>query len=113
MAREVLTMLSLYFVISLVVVLLVFWLINTRIPTTGNAKTVLNVVLALIVVGMFLWLINTYVPMAGVIKAILNIVVVIATCVGVLRALGLWDQTIRLWDNVKHQLSRATREDKV
>ena len=42
------------------------------------------------VVGILLWLINTYVPMAGSIKTILNVVVVIAVCVWVLQAFGLW-----------------------
>jgi len=51
------------------------------------------VVLALIVVGMVLWLINTYIPMAGSIKAILNVIVVIAVCVWLLQAFGLW-QTV-------------------
>jgi len=51
------------------------------------------VVLALIVVGMVLWLINTYIPMAGSIKAILNVIVVIALCVWLLQAFGLW-QTV-------------------
>jgi len=51
------------------------------------------VVLALIVVGMVLWLINTYIPMAGSIKAILNVVVVVAVCIWLLQAFGLW-QTV-------------------
>jgi hypothetical protein len=50
----------------------------------------LNIVIALIIVGMGLWLINRYVPMAGSIKTILNVVVVIAVCVWVLQATGLW-----------------------
>jgi len=50
----------------------------------------INVVLVLLVVGILLWLINTYVPMAGSIKTILNVVVVIAVCVWVLQAFGLW-----------------------
>ena len=53
-------------------------------------KTLLFVVLSLIVVGVSLYLINTYIPMAGSIRAILNIVVFVATCVGVLQAFGLW-----------------------
>jgi predicted membrane protein len=52
------------------------------------------IVLVLIVVGMALWLINTYIPMARSIKAILNVVVVIAVCVWVLKALGLWTQVV-------------------
>jgi hypothetical protein len=48
------------------------------------------IVFVLIVVGMALWLINTYIPMAGSIKTILNVVVVLAVCVWVLKAAGLW-----------------------
>jgi predicted membrane protein len=52
------------------------------------------IVLVLIVVGMALWLINTYIPMARSIQTILNVVVVIAVCVWVLKALGLWTQVL-------------------
>jgi hypothetical protein len=52
------------------------------------------IVLVLIVVGMALWLINTYIPMARSIKSILNVVIVIAVCVWVLKALGLWTQVL-------------------
>jgi hypothetical protein len=52
------------------------------------------IVLVLIVVGMALWLINTYIPMARSIKTILNVVVVVAVCVWVLKALGLWTQVV-------------------
>ena len=52
------------------------------------------IVLVLMVVGMGLWLINRYVPMAGSIKTILNAVVVIAVCVWVLKAAGLWSQVV-------------------
>jgi predicted membrane protein len=65
-----------------------------------NIRTIVNIVLALLVVGIVLWLIDTYIPMAASIKAILNIVVVIATCVLVLQALGLWTYVMRLWNNV-------------
>ena len=63
----------------------------------------LYVVGLLIVVGVLLWLVNTYIPMAGVIKAILNIVVVIATCVAVLKAFGLWGDVVKLWTDVTHK----------
>jgi len=49
-----------------------------------------NIVVALIVVGIALWLINRFIPMASSIKAILNVVVVVAVCVWVLQAAGLW-----------------------
>lgn len=50
----------------------------------------LNVVVALIIVGVALYLINRYIPMASSIKTILNVVVVVAVCVWVLQAVGLW-----------------------
>jgi hypothetical protein len=50
----------------------------------------INLVLVLIVVGMALYLINRYIPMASSIKTILNVVVVVAVCVWVLQAVGLW-----------------------
>jgi predicted membrane protein len=53
-----------------------------------------HLVLALIVVGMLLWLINNFIPMAGSIKTILNVVVVIAVCVWVLQAVGLWTDVL-------------------
>jgi predicted membrane protein len=55
----------------------------------------IHVVLVLIVVGMALWLINSYIPMASSIKTILNVVVVVAVCVWVLQAVGLWDDVTR------------------
>lgn len=50
----------------------------------------INIVVALIVVGVALYLINRYIPMASSIKTILNVVVVVAVCVWVLQAAGLW-----------------------
>jgi hypothetical protein len=47
--------------------------------------------LVLIVVGVALYLINRYIPMASSIKTILNIVVVVAVCVWLLQAVGLWE----------------------
>ena len=90
--------------LSLIVAGVVLWLINGYIPIpSGRLKTVLNVVLGLIIVGIGLWLINTYIPMAGVIKALLNIVVVTATCVGVLQALGLWEQVVQVWQRMANR----------
>jgi len=50
----------------------------------------INIVIALIVVGVALYLINRFIPMASSIKSILNVVVVVAVCVWVLQAAGLW-----------------------
>ena len=72
-------------------------------PVPPGIKVILNVVVWLIIVGMALWLINSYVPMARSIKDILNIVVVVATCVGVLQAVGLWEEIVRMWDDLTHR----------
>lgn len=52
--------------------------------------SLLSIVLTLIVVGVLLWLVNTYIPMDGKIKNILNIVVVIAVVLWLLSAFGLF-----------------------
>jgi hypothetical protein len=48
-----------------------------------------NVVLTLVVVGVLLWLINTYIPMQSTIKSILNAVVVIAVILWLLYGFGI------------------------
>jgi len=48
-----------------------------------------NVVVTLLVVGVLLWLINTYFPMDAKIKSILNIVVVIGVVIWLLQAFGM------------------------
>ena len=50
---------------------------------------IINVVLTLIVVGVLLWLINTYIPMQSTIKSILNIVVVVAVVLWLLYGFGI------------------------
>ena len=91
-----------YIGVALILVAIIALVINRYIQLPANITAILNVVLALIIVGMGLWLINMYVPMAGSIKAILNIVVVVATCVGVLQAVGLWNQVVSLWNDLRH-----------
>jgi hypothetical protein len=49
----------------------------------------LHVVLTLVVVGVLLWLINTYIPMQSTIKSILNVVVVIAVILWLLYGFGI------------------------
>lgn len=50
----------------------------------------LNIVVVLIVIGVLLYLVNRCIPMASSINTILNVVVVVAVCVWVLQATGLW-----------------------
>ena len=49
----------------------------------------LQVALSLIVVGVLLWLVNSFLPMAKSIKTILNAVVVIVVVVWLLNVFGL------------------------
>jgi len=51
--------------------------------------TLLTLILTILVVGVILWLINTYVPMQSTIIGILNAVVVIVLVVWLLNAFGL------------------------
>ena len=49
----------------------------------------LQIVLSLIVIGVLLWVVNSFIPMAGSIKSILNALVVIVVVVWLLNAFGL------------------------
>jgi hypothetical protein len=49
-----------------------------------------NVVLTLVVIGVLLWLINTYIPMDAKIKRLLNVVVVVAAVLWLLNVFGLF-----------------------
>ena len=51
--------------------------------------SLIGLIITLVVVGVLLWLLNTYVPMDGKIKSILNAVVVIVVVVWLLQAFGL------------------------
>lgn len=46
-------------------------------------------VVTLVVIGVLLWLVNTYIPMDGKIKKVLNVVVVICVVLWLLRAFGV------------------------
>ena len=51
--------------------------------------TLLTLILTIVIVGVLLWLINTYVPMQATVKNILNIVVVIVLIIWLLNAFGV------------------------
>lgn len=48
-----------------------------------------SIIITLVIIGVLLWLINTYVPMAGPIKTILNVVVIIAVVLWLLSVFGV------------------------
>jgi hypothetical protein len=56
----------------------------------GWRCAVLGLIITIIVVGVLLWLVNTYVPMDAKIKQILNIVVVIVVILWLLNVFGVF-----------------------
>jgi hypothetical protein len=55
--------------------------------------SLISLIVTLIVIGMLLWLINSYIPMDGKIKKILNVVVVICVIVWLLSVFGVLGQS--------------------
>lgn len=51
--------------------------------------SLINLLVTLIVVGVLLWLINSFIPMDPTIKKILNVVVVILVILWLLSAFGI------------------------
>jgi 1-acyl-sn-glycerol-3-phosphate acyltransferase len=51
--------------------------------------SLITLAVTLIVIGVLLWLVNTYIPMDGKIKKILNVVVVICVVMWLLFAFGI------------------------
>lgn len=50
---------------------------------------ILTILITLIIIGLLLWLVNTYIPMDGKIKKILNIVTIIAVIIWLLKVFGV------------------------
>ena len=50
----------------------------------------LSILVTLVVVGVLLWLVNSFIPMAGSIKSILNAVVIIFVVLWLLNVFGLF-----------------------
>ena len=53
------------------------------------AMSLISLIITLIVIGVLLWLVNSYIPMDGKIKTILNVVVVICVVIWLLHAFGI------------------------
>jgi hypothetical protein len=52
--------------------------------------SLISLVVTLIVIGVLLWLVNTYIPMDGKIKKVLNIVVMVVVVLWLLNVFGVW-----------------------
>ena len=51
--------------------------------------TLINLIITLVVVGVLLWLINSFIPMQHTMKKILNVVVIIVVILWLLSAFGV------------------------
>jgi hypothetical protein len=58
--------------------------------------SLISLAVTLVVVGVLLWLVNTYIPMDGKIKKILNVVVVVCVVVWLLFAFGILDHSANI-----------------
>lgn len=58
--------------------------------------SLISLVITLIVVGVLLWLVNSYIPMDAKIKKIINIVVVVAVVLWLLSAFGVIGQAANI-----------------
>jgi hypothetical protein len=54
----------------------------------------IGVILTLVVIGVLLYLVETYIPMAAPIKTVIRIVVVIMLCLWLLQIFGLIDTPV-------------------
>lgn len=52
--------------------------------------SLITVIVSLMLVGILLWVINTYIPMDAKIKNILNVVVIICVVLWLLNVFGVW-----------------------
>lgn len=50
----------------------------------------ISILITLVVVGVILYLINTYIPMAQPIKTVINVLIVLFLCVWLLQFTGIW-----------------------
>ena len=66
----------------------------------------LQIVLTLIVIGVLLWVVNSFIPMAGSIKSILNAVVIIVVLVWLLNVFGVLDSIKHFRVDGPHAITR-------
>jgi hypothetical protein len=52
--------------------------------------TLISLIISLVVVGLILWLINTYLPIDPKIKTIINVIVLVVVCLWLLQVFGVF-----------------------
>jgi len=55
---------------------------------------IVSILVTLIVIGVIMWLVNTYIPMPQPVKTVINIVIVLMLCLWLLNVFGLTNYTI-------------------
>lgn len=55
----------------------------------------ISVILTLVVLGLILYLVETYIPMSPPIKTVIRVIVIILLCLWLLRVFGVADIPIR------------------
>jgi len=73
-----------------VVIMVVLWVLNAVGVMGVIPAQLVSVLVTLVVVGLLLWLVNSYIPMEGSIKQILNIVVIILVVLWLLSVFGIF-----------------------
>lgn len=70
-------------------------LIGTPVASLSS-MTLISLVVTLVVVGLVLYLIETYVPLSPPIKTVLRVVVVLVLCLWILQAFGIVGPTLQV-----------------
>ncbi|SPE61587.1 conserved hypothetical protein [Verrucomicrobia bacterium] len=70
--------------------------------------SLVTIVISLIVVGVLLWLVNSYIPMDGKIKRILNIVVVVVVVLWLLNVFGVLDHLRNVRASIQTPFQRGS-----
>ena len=55
---------------------------------------IISILITLVIVGLILYLVNTYIPMAAPIKMVVNVIVVILLCLWLIQTFGLLPYTV-------------------
>ena len=56
--------------------------------------SIIGLIITLVVIGLLLWLVNSYIPMDGKIKQILNVVVIIVVVLWLLNVFGVFGMNL-------------------
>jgi len=56
--------------------------------------SIISLIITLVVIGVILWLVNTYIPMDPKIKNILNVVVIICVVLWLLSVFGVFNMNL-------------------